>query len=748
VFLCYTFIMLFELALSLATSAAAFQQSTPAVVWGQVRSDGSGAPLRYAVVEVVIAGRTRARAQTDANGYYRLDNITPGRRLFRATHYDHAPHEIEVALSPGQQINLDFGLELRPLELPPVTARATAISTGLRDTVSARAPDIGTATVRLLEATPGVAEFGLAEAVREVPGQEPVDPSDVLFVRGHAADLQLVLLNGAPVYSPFHIGGLINALDTNLLRSATLYLGGAPARYDGGLSYVMDLETRSGRQNAQHLDVGVDMLAARGITEGPIGRRVSYLLGGRAVHGMGATPFVSDPFPYTYGDGLARLDIELDGGTLSATGFWNRENVRLDSAGAVDQVAEWGNNAGSLRYRGEMLGSEALLTAAIGRFRTELPLSGLRPLVTQGESRRIRLAADFARAFGSARLFYGASFDRLRFQQTAVSLEDSVETLALSADGVGDVTGLYVDGSINASGRVRLRAGIRADVFSLSPTPRVAPRLSATFLLTDKASLTLAAGRYRQYVRVPEQAIVLLESTAEGEARPEPLTVARASHLVLAFDQNLGEGMRLGIEGFYKTFDGLPSASGGNADATGVDLWLRRSSGSITGWFGYSLAWIWAEEDERFTPTQEFSGRHLVSAGVAGPMIGGGQFDVRVAYGAGLPFTAIPEPEVTTPVFGLALHPAAEASFAAEPEPTLPSAPNQPYLRLDAQLARTWTADWRGFAFELTPYLKVLNALDRRDAIFYHYDRNEARPEPRALAALPVLPVFGVEWKF
>ncbi|MGH7551737.1 MAG: hypothetical protein ACREMQ_01750, partial [Longimicrobiales bacterium] len=69
-------------------------------------------------------------------------------------------------------------------------------------------------------------------------------------------------------------------------------------------------------------------------------------------------------------------------------------------------------------------------------------------------------------------------------------------------------------------------------------------------------------------------------------------------------------------------------------------------------------------------------------------------------------------------------------------------------LRLDAQLARTWTGDWRGLAFEFTPYLKVLNALDRRDAIFYHFDRNDTNPEPRALAALPVLPVVGVQWKF
>jgi hypothetical protein len=742
--------MLAHLVLSVAASVALMQDPGSAVVWGQVRSFSTGAPLRFAVIEVVMAGQLRIQSETDSTGIYVLQGVPPGRRLIRATHLDHAPHEIEVSVVSGQQKYVDFDLEVRPVKLPTVTARANALTTGLRDTLSTTEPEIGPATVRVLEATPGVAEHGLADAANEVPGHEPVDPSDVLFVRGGAADLKLVLLNGAPVYAPFHIGGLINALDVEMLRSVTLYLGGAPARYDGGLSYVMDLETRSGRTKGRHADVGMDILAARGLTEGPIGSSGSYLIGGRAVHGLGATPFVTGPFPYTYGDGLARFDIDFEGGgTLSLTGFWNRENVRLDSAGAPEQIARWGNDAGSLRYRGEIGGAEALVTLAAGNFRTELPLRGLKPLVTQGNSRRMRAAADFTRAFGSARVFYGASFDRMEFDQRAVSLTDSTETLSLHHEGKGDVTGLYAEGRVSASSRVQLRGGLRADVFSLSPSVRVAPRLSATILLTDRAALTLAGGRYRQYVRVPDDELVTGAAVAD-ERDTRALTVASATHFVLAFDQDLGEGMGLGIEGFFKNFDELPSPSGERAKATGVDLWVRRSSGIVTGWFGYSLAWVWspdAEEAISRTPNP-YSGRHLVSAGVSGPMIGGGNFDIRVAYGAGLPFTAIPEPEVTTPVFGTGLDFAPAATLSSEPVPTLPSEPNQRYLRLDAQLARTWTGDWRGLAFEFTPYLKVLNALDRRDAIFYHFDRNDTNPEPRALAALPVLPVVGVQWKF
>jgi hypothetical protein len=77
----------------------------------------------------------------------------------------------------------------------------------------------------------------------------------------------------------------------------------------------------------------------------------------------------------------------------------------------------------------------------------------------------------------------------------------------------------------------------------------------------------------------------------------------------------------------------------------------------------------------------------------------------------------------------------------------VPDAPDQPYLRVDAQLARTWEAEWRGIAFSLTPYVKVLNALNRRDGIFYYYDRG-TDSKARALAGLPVLPIIGLDWKF
>jgi hypothetical protein len=117
---------------------------------------------------------------------------------------------------------------------------------------------------------------------------------------------------------------------------------------------------------------------------------------------------------------------------------------------------------------------------------------------------------------------------------------------------------------------------------------------------------------------------------------------------------------------------------------------------------------------------------------------------VRVSYGAGLPYTAIPEPEPAAPQFSAMLSPPDEGG-GADPA-GLPTEPNEPYIRLDAQVSRTFAASFRAFDFQVMPYLKVINALNRRDAIFYHYNRDVGHARP--LADLPIVPILGLEWKW
>jgi len=569
-------------------------------------------------------------------------------------------------------------------------------------------------------------------------------------VRGSAGMLQLVLLDGAPVYAPFHTGGLLEAFEPGVLGSARLYLGGAPARYDGGLSYVMDLSTRGGNGGGHSGAGAVDMMSARGRAEGPLGGGARYLVSARTVHGASMTQLESEPFPYRFGDALARVDVPTRGGALSITGFVNREGVRIDTAGPGDGHARWGNLATSLRWRGRLRGADAEFTVAGGRFDANLPLrDSARLLEMEWQQERLRLGLDLASDLrGGVRLRYGASFDRTWFRHVATVPEEY--RLLLYSRGAGSAAGGYVDASWQPARRVVLRGGLRGDHFSVGQVAKVAPRASATWLVSDGAALTLAAGRYHQYVRVPRpslQAGAPPRNSADAVRVPTQIAVASATHLSMTLDQELVAGVRLGLEGFYKRFHGLPLKDGNVSHNSGMDVWVRRTAGEVTGWLGYSLSWGWNSHEGMGT-SAEFLGRQTVSGGVRGPVWRRTLLGLRVAYGDGLAYTPVAMGGREA-LDGGSL-PVYQSGNSVRLDSDAPlRGPSADFLRVDAEVSRTWTPMVAGRRTQLTPYLKVLNALESRDALFYRYfaeGDSGARLQP--VSTLPVVPVVGVAWHF
>lgn len=746
--------MWIPLALAVAAVAAPLQDPLPGVVRGMVRSERTGEPVPFAVVEVV-GTLVPIVASADTLGTYELRGVPAGRRLLRARGFDHSPFELEVLVPQGREVRLDFTLRLQPLELQGVVVQGVRSERGI-DSGGAAEPELGRAVVRTLEATPGLAELGLLQISRAVrPGQEPVDPSDVLYVRGAPADLKLVLLDGAPVYAPFHAGGLLQAFDPDLVRRADLYLGGAPARYDGGLSYVLDLETRGADQTGLHASGAVDLLTAQTVVEAPIGADAGLLLSARAVHGFGADWILSDRFPYGFADLLGRADIAVGSeGTIRVTGFWNRESIRLDDGSARATEATWGSRAASLRYRGALLGQTAEFTLATGGYQALLPLGGIGGVVVDGVVEQSRVVAAFSGGSEGARIHYGASYERLRLEQRGWATEademgiGAESASMLGARSTGESGGVYADLDWGAAPRIRVRGGLRADLFSTTAGVHIGPRLSVSWALSERALLSVAGGQYRQLVR--EGAQVMADTDGFGGVRtPNSLRVARASHLLLSLDQLLADEVRFGIEGYFKRFHGVPTDAGAaDANASGMDLWLRRGAGRITGWLGYSLGWVWTAPMSDQSANL-FSGRQLLSLGVVGEMGKGGRLGLRVGYGAGVPYTSLPY----APETGGGLAPLQDqrgtldnAREIAIDAPPVAGAPESPYLRLDAELSYPWNTRWGGARVTITPYLKVYNALDRRDAFFYRTDGSQDGPRP--LAAFPMLPVLGLQWRF
>jgi hypothetical protein len=323
----------------------------------------------------------------------------------------------------------------------------------------------------------------------------------------------------------------------------------------------------------------------------------------------------------------------------------------------------------------------------------------------------------------------------------------------------GTTLGVYGEVTRELGASLQLRGGFRLDHFSLDDGIRMAPRLALSWLLTDNAILTLAAGRYHQLSSLSSGQVE--ESLSNGAVSPTNtapssvprLSVGTSDHLVVTLDQLLMPGLRLGIEAYMKTFSGVFQNSGPDLNASGVDLRVAREGKRASGWLGYTLTWFWASEEGFLGGDARFSGRHLLSAGMTTRLSEETGARIRVGYGDGLPYTSVPVSSSG------GWDPAKDSSEGLQNRfelggdnllnqaPSLAVGPDQGFLRVEGEIFAELRANMGGRPLTLRPYLRVLNALNRRDALFYHFDPwRSAQPEP--LAELPVLPLLGMEISF
>ncbi len=346
-----------------------------ASVYGRVTGvfRGRSGVLPHALLAVETpAGRRWVQAGED--GRYSLDGLGHGVVTIRVRHPGYEAIAVEVTLAADAAVRVDLALTGRPLRLDPVEVRADRLPGGSStEDEPGRPRPIPELEIQALDLTPGVGDPALAAAVRALPGNDPASATDVLYLRGSTADMKLVLLDGAPVYTPFHVAGLMPGFEPALLGAAALHRGGAPARYDGGLTHILDLRTRSPRRDRLRASAAIDLLTASGAVEGPLGARGGFLASARGLHDVGTGPLGGDR-PYGYSDLLLAAEYEpRDDHRMGITAFRNSEAVLLDYEAAPDD-ATWSNRALSLSYEGATGSARVRALAAVSDYDASLPL--------------------------------------------------------------------------------------------------------------------------------------------------------------------------------------------------------------------------------------------------------------------------------------------------------------------------------------------------------------------------------------
>ena len=99
-----------------------------------------------------------------------------------------------------------------------------------------------------------------------------------MSIRGGSIDQNLILMDGVPIYNPNHALGMFSIFNTNVIKSATLYKSGFPARYGSRLSSVLDIWIRDGNKEKLSGELSTGLLVGKATIEGPIAKGKSSFL--------------------------------------------------------------------------------------------------------------------------------------------------------------------------------------------------------------------------------------------------------------------------------------------------------------------------------------------------------------------------------------------------------------------------------------------------------------------------------------
>jgi hypothetical protein len=251
-------------ATSSAARVAIAQQPTPArqgppafgTITGSVSDVASGNPIRANVT----IDRSRRGTRADSTGRFTFRDVPVGTVRVRATSFGFEPTDTTVVVQAAATLTVMLRMRVLPQSLAPVNTIAKTPERGrFEEQATPSVVSISGAEVRRV---PAIGETDVLRSVALLPGVIARNDFSAGFnVRGGEADQNLVLLDGIPIYNPFHLGGLFGTFIDKAVSGVDVITGAFPSRYGGRLSSVLDVKSLEETRRGAHGSAEISMLS-------------------------------------------------------------------------------------------------------------------------------------------------------------------------------------------------------------------------------------------------------------------------------------------------------------------------------------------------------------------------------------------------------------------------------------------------------------------------------------------------------
>ena len=478
-------------------------------------------------------------------------------------------------------------------------------------------------------------EKDIIKSLQLLPGvKSNGDGGGGIFVRGGTGDENLILLDEAVVYNSSHLLGFFSTFNSDAIKNVDLYKGTAPAQYGGRLSSVMDIRMKDGNKQKYEADGSIGIISSKLSVEGPIVKdKGSFFISGRRTY---ADLFLqlSNKFK---GTSLYFYDLNMKANytlgkkdAIYLSGYFGRDDLGLKDLFGIN----WGNATGTLRWNhiinNKLFSNTSLILSnysyivGVTRSGTDFSLNSNIQDYNLKQEFQYYINTQNTLKFGLSSIYHtilpgevsqsGIVTRKLQNQyswENALYISDEWKVAkwmnlngglrysSFSVLGAGNFYNL--DAQHNVTDTIHYNNG---DIVKTYFNPE--PRFNASFLLSDASSFKASYSRNTQYLHLISNTTSSSPTdkwmSTDNNVKPEI-----ADLYSIGYFQNFKKDeYESSVEVYYKDMqnqidykDGADilfndqiatQLLSGIGRAYGLELYLKKKTGKLTGWISYTLS--------------------------------------------------------------------------------------------------------------------------------------------------------------
>ncbi|MEM9819526.1 MAG: TonB-dependent receptor [Bacteroidota bacterium] len=240
---------------------------------GFILDQQSQQPLSFA--NVFVRG-TDLGTQTAQNGYFELMAYPSRKKIVEFSYLGYQSKAIELNLLQVQPCR-DIGLSRMTSTLGEVVVEEEATENSGHEILA----DQMIFRPSLQQILPGTPDADILQGLQLIPGVTGSDETaNGIHIRGGTPDQNLLLWDDIPVYQSGHFFGMISSFNPDLIGQVALYKSGYSAKYGGGISSVIDIQTKNEIPDQAKVKIGANLLYANLYAEVPLFKKKAMLLFG------------------------------------------------------------------------------------------------------------------------------------------------------------------------------------------------------------------------------------------------------------------------------------------------------------------------------------------------------------------------------------------------------------------------------------------------------------------------------------